>query len=179
MSERRRRRKSIFDIFDDLLREIEEEFQDFIREIERFGVPKEEIREIKSPFVYGFRITIGPDGVPKIEEFGNIRRRRGTKPSITEISEEREPLVDVLDEDDKVRIIAEMPGVEKEKIKLKVQDRKLIIKASNEHRKYYKEVDLPSEVDIKKAKATYRNGVLEIEIPKVKSKGGEFEIKIE
>jgi len=179
VSERRRRRKSIFDIFDDLLREIEEEFQDFIRAIERFGVPREEINEIKSPFVYGFRITIGPDGVPKIEEFGNIRRRRGMKPSITEISEEREPLIDVLDEDDKVRIIAEMPGVEKEKIKLRVQDRKLIIKASNEHRKYYKEVDLPAEVDIKKAKATYRNGVLEIEIPKVKSKGGEFEIKIE
>jgi len=179
VSERRRRRKSIFDIFDDLLREIEEEFQDFIREIERFGVPKEEIKEFKSPFVYGFRITIGPDGVPKIEEFGNIRRRRGTKPSITEISEEREPLVDVLDEDDKVRIIAEMPGVEKERIKLRVQDRKLIIKASNGHRKYYKEVDLPAEVDIKKAKATYRNGVLEIEIPKVKSRGGGFEIKIE
>lgn len=179
VSERRRRRKTIFDIFDDLLREIEEEFQDFIREIERFGVPREEIKEIKRPFVYGFRITIGPDGIPRIEEFGNVRRRRGARPSITEISEEREPLVDVLDEGDKVRIIAEMPGVEKDKIKLKVQGRRLIIRASNEHRKYYKEVDLPTEVDIKRAKATYRNGVLEVEIPKVKSKGGEFEIKIE
>ena len=178
MSSRRRRRKSIFDIINDLFREIEDEFQDFIREFERFS-PREEIKEIKGPFVYGFRITIGPDGVPKIEEFGNVRRRREGKPMITEISEEREPLVDVLDEEDKVRIIAEMPGVEKDKIKLKVQNGKLIIKASNEHRKYYKEVDLPAEVDIKKAKASYRNGVLEVEIPKTKSKGGEFEIKIE
>ncbi len=175
MSERRRRRKSFFDIFDELFREIEEEFRDFMREIERFGPFKEEVKEFKGPFVYGFRITIGPDGIPRIEEFGNVRRR-GVRPAITE---EREPLIDVLDEGDKIRIVAEMPGVEKDKIKLRVQDRKLIIRASNEHRKYYKEVDLPAEVDIKAAKAMYRNGVLEVEIPKVRREGGGFEIKVE
>ncbi len=173
--ERRRRRKSVFDIFDELFREIEEEFRDFVKEFERFGPSREEIRELRGPFVYGFRITIGPDGIPRIEEFGNVRRK-GIRPVI---SEEREPLVDVLDEGDKVRVVAEMPGVEKDKIKLTVRDRTLVIRASNEHRKYYKEVELPAEVDIKKAKATYRNGVLEVVIPKVRKGEGEYEIRIE
>ena len=175
----RKRRKSIFDLFDeifsDLIKEIDEEFREFVRKAERLGpISEEGIREVRGPFIYGFRVTIGPDGIPRIEEFGNVRRR-GIKPVI---SEEREPLVDVIDEGNKVRIIAEIPGVEKDKIKLRVQGKKLIIKASNEKRKYYKEVDLPAEVNIKEAKATYRNGVLEVEIPKKETEGG-FEIKVE
>ncbi len=172
----RRRRKSIFDIFNDLFREIEEEFQEFIEEAERLSAfePTEYQEKIIGPVVYGFRITIGPDGRPKIQEFGNVRKA-GRAPKI---SEELEPLVDVLDEGDKVRIVAEIPGVEKEKIKLKAVGRKLIIQASN-GKKYYKEVELPDAVDIKTAKAHYRNGVLEVEVEKVKKKADEIEIKVE
>ena len=172
----RRRKRTIYDIFNDLFREIEEEFREFVEEAERLssyepGAYQE--RRI-GPFVYGFRVTIGPDGRPKIEEFGNVRRK-GRLPKITE---ELEPLVDVLDEGDKVRVVAEIPGVEKENIKLKAVGRKLIIQATN-GKKYYKEVELPDEVDLKTAKAHYRNGVLEIEVEKVRKKSAEFEIKVE
>ena len=173
----RRRRRSIFDIFDDLFREIEEEFRELLSETERIREVKgfeEGFKEIRGPFIYGFRITIGPDGRPKVEEFGNIRRA-GVRPKI---SEEIEPLVDVLDEGDKIRIIAEMPGVEKESISLKAVDKKLIIRASN-HKKYYKEIDLPEEVDVRKAKASYRNGVLEVLLEKKSKEKREFEIKVE
>ena len=173
----RRRRRSIFDIFDDLFREIEEEFRELFSEAERIREVKgleEGFREVRGPFIYGFRITVGPDGRPKVEEFGNIRRS-GIRPKI---SEEIEPLVDVLDEGDKIRVIAEMPGVEKDKISLKAVDRKLIIKASN-HKKYYKEVELPDEVDIQKARASYRNGVLEVVLEKKSKEKKEFEIKVE
>ncbi|OYT49766.1 MAG: heat-shock protein Hsp20 [Desulfurococcales archaeon ex4484_204] len=176
----RRKRRTIFDIFNELFREIEGEFQEFVREAERLrrygGEEIGELREFRRPFVYGFRITIGPDGLPKIEEFGNVRRREGPKPII---SEEREPLVDVLDEGNKVRIIAEMPGVEKDNIQIKASNGKLIIRASNHNRRYYKEVNLPAEVDIKTAKASYRNGVLEVTITKSRKEGSEFEIKVE
>ncbi len=171
----RRRRKTIFDIFNDLLKEVDEEFREFFEEFERLGeFTPDEFRETGvKPFVYGFKVTIGPDGRPRIEEFGNVRKL-GRTPKITE---EIEPLVDVIDEGDKVRVIAEVPGVEKEKIRLKVSGRKLVIDASN-GKKYHKEVDLPSQVDLKSAKARYRNGVLEVELSK--SKGGEeFEIRVE
>jgi len=176
----RRRRRSIFDIFDDLhdfFREIEEEFRELFGEAERIREVRsheESFREIRGPFIYGFRVTIGPDGRPKVEEFGNIRRS-GIRPKI---SEEIEPLVDVLDEGDKIRVIAEMPGVEKDKISLKAVDRKLIIRASN-HKRYYKEVELPDEVDIQKARASYRNGVLEVVLEKKSKERKEFEIKVE
>jgi HSP20 family protein len=164
----RRRRRSIFDIFDELMREFEEEFEDLMKS---FSSEYGRVR----PYVYGFRITIGPDGKPKIEEFGNVKRV-GIKPRIVE---EMEPLVDVIEEDDKVKVVAEMPGVEKEKINVRATEDTLIIKGSNTNRKYYKEVKLPARVKPETAKATYRNGVLEVVIEKHEKKGGGVEVKID
>jgi len=180
-----KRRKSIFEMLDEMinkmLKEVWEELDEFAMESRRFLElpPDEVLKERKGivgrPLVYGFRITIGPDGKPKIEEFGNVKRV-GRRPQITE---EAEPLVDVYDEGEKIRVVAEIPGVEKDKIKLKAVGRKLIIRASNGDRKYYKEVELPDEVDIKKAKARYKNGVLEVEIPKKESGEEEIGIQVE
>lgn len=172
-----RRRKSLFDIFDEFFREIEEEMNDFLRRWERL---EEEIpRDVKKKsYYYGFRITIGPDGIPRIETFGNRR------PVVVEegrpkrvISEEIEPLVDVYEEDDTITVVAEIPGVEKEKIRVRTEGKKLYIEASN-GKKYYKEVELPAEVDPKTSKASYKNGVLEIKLKKIKGVSGE-EIKVE
>ncbi len=176
----RRRRRSIFDIFDEILRTIDEEFEEFERMFRRGFEEFEEMGPTR-PLIYGFRITIGPDGKPVIEEFGNVRRVRGRP----KISEEREPLVDVLEEEDKIVIVAEMPGVEKDKIKVKVPPSgdRLTIQASNKDRKYYKEVELPVKVKPETAKATYRNGVLEIIIEKAekkkKAREEEWEVKVE
>jgi len=125
--------------------------------------PYGEIREF-GPFVYGFSVRIGPDGKPEIQEFGNVVPRRFGRP---EIREEREPIVDVYEEDEEVRVIAELPGVSKDDIELRVLDeRRLVIKASGEERKYYKEVDLPCPVDPDSAKAAYRNGILDVKLKK-------------
>ncbi|HIP57196.1 MAG TPA: Hsp20 family protein, partial [Ignisphaera aggregans] len=45
-------------------------------------------------------------------------------------------------------------------------DRHIVIEASNHDRRYRKELELPTEVDIDTAKAVFRNGVLEIKIKK-------------
>lgn len=67
-------------------------------------------------------------------------------------------------------MVAEVPGVNKDNIKVRVVNgNKLIISAKSEDRQYYKEIDLPAEVDEKSAKATYKNGVLEVTLQK---KGG-------
>ncbi|MEM4049286.1 MAG: archaeal heat shock protein Hsp20, partial [Zestosphaera sp.] len=175
----RKRRRSLFDIFDEWIREMEEEMREFIEESEKlFRMSPEELEELRKkglgPYVYGYRIYIGPDGKVKIDEFGNVRRE-GVKPKITE---EAEPLADVIDEGDKVRIIVEMPGVEKDKIKLKASGKELIIQASN-GRKYLKKLTLPDEVDVKSAKASYKNGILEIEFKKVRGASGEYEIRVD
>ena len=164
-----RRRRSIEDLFEEIMREFEDLFwgieREFLETFERGAV---------KPIVYGVRITIGPDGRPVIEEFGNVRRV-GRKPII---SEEREPLVEMHEEDDKVTVIAELPGVEKEDIDVRVVDHKLVIKAKGKDRKYYKEVELPEDVKPETARAQYRNGVLEIVIEREKPKREEKVVKI-
>jgi HSP20 family protein len=180
MSRRRKEEEDPFERMNRLFREIFEEFDEevrrLMREMERLSEFDE--RSLRSlvgrPYVWGFEIVVGPDGVPRIKEFGNIRRV-GRAPKITE---EVEPLVDVIEEDDRVRVVVELPGVEKDKISLKASGRRLIIKASN-HKKYYKEVELPAEVDISTAKANYRNGVLEVELRKKRGEGEEREIRVE
>lgn len=177
----RRRRRSIFDLFDEVFREIEEEFSRLIEEDieELVRRAREGGAKMRGPYFYGVRITIGPDGVPRVEEFGNIKITRAGRPVIRE---EIEPMVDVIEHEDEVWVVADMPGVEKNKIKVRVSHdgRRLIIRAEN-GKKYYKEVELPAEVDPKSAKATYKNGVLEVKLKK-KSAGKEedgYEVKIE
>lgn len=182
---RRRRRfwsEDFFDIdriFEDLMRFMREFERRFYEEMREFKPEKPgRFERIEGPFVYGFSITIGPDGKPIIQEFGNVRKIRG-KPSIVE---EREPLVDVFESENEVSVVAELPGVEKDKIDVKVTEdgKTLIISASNEKRKYYKEIELPARVDPSSAKASYKNGVLEVKLKKIgKGEGKGVKIQVE
>ena len=106
---------------------------------------------------YGFSMKISPDGHVKIDEFGNLNPDKGTKKG-------RQPLVDVINKDKEISIIAELPGVSKKDIKLKLnkEKKKLTIDAVD---KYYKEVALPEKVK-KIEKQTYKNGVLDITLKK-------------
>jgi len=181
--------RSFFEEFEEMFREMEEMMQ---REFEDLSkrTPSDLIRERKlpdgstvrewGPFVYGYSITIGPDGKPQIREFGNIKpSTRPGRPRI-DIREEREPLVDVMESNGEVRVIAELPGVEKKDIKLHGTETTLTISVDTPQRKYYKEVELPVEVDPKKAKSSYKNGVLEVSLPKKKKEKPKGEpIKIE
>lgn len=147
------------------------------------NVPKQLIREQKlpdgsttrqmGPFVYGYSMTVGPDGKPVIREFGNVKPSMRPsafgppKPGL-KVVEEREPLVDTIVEPDAIRVVAELPGVEKADIELNGAERSLTISVDTEKRKYYKEVDLPEDVDPDSAKASYNNGVLEVRLAKLK-----------
>lgn len=113
--------------------------------------------------VYGFSIrTLA--GKPVIESFGNIRETaRG--PVVEEI---REPIVDVFDEEKRILIIAELPGVSRDKIKIEVAQDILNLTASDTQRRYAKEVLLPDKVRPETMKTTYKNGILEITLEKTK-----------
>ena len=179
MPEGRRKKRSVFDDvfeeFEELIRRFEDEFEDMEKEFEE--LIKSEGRRPESPYFYGVRIYVGPDGVPHVEQFGNIKK--GGKGKVI-LSEETEPMVDVMEHGDEVLIVADMPGVEKDQIKINATEDKLYIRAEGDKRKYYKEVELPAEVDPSTAKATYRNGVLEV---RIKKKGGAqpqgVEVKVE
>jgi HSP20 family protein len=183
----RRRRWPFFrDFFGDpeeFLRDIDRQFEE---EFQKLGenAPRDLVREKKTPrgvekeygpFVYGYSVTVGPDGKPVIREFGNVKPRFGSagRPAL-QIKSEREPVVDVIDEEKKIRVVAELPGVQKEDINLDCTDDRLTIQVETERRKYFKEIGLPKPVIASSAKATYTNGVLEVSLDKIEpaSKSG-------
>jgi HSP20 family protein len=154
-------------MFHEMERMMEEEFKGFTER-----VPKDYVKERKlpdgstvkewGPFVYGYSMRIGPHGKPEIRQFGNIRKSlKGP-----EVKEEREPLVDIIETDNEIRVVVEMPGVEKGDIKLHGTEDALTISVDTPHYKYYKNVELPEKVKVKEAKSTYKNGVLEVVTPK-------------
>ncbi|GAA0651671.1 Hsp20/alpha crystallin family protein [Salarchaeum japonicum] len=70
--------------------------------------------------------------------------------------------VTVYEEDDEVRVVADLPGVEKEDIDLKCDGDVLTISAATDAREYDERIELPARVDEHSASATYNNGVLEV-----------------
>jgi HSP20 family protein len=111
--------------------------------------------------VYGFSIrTLA--GKPVIESFGNIRET-AKGPVVEEI---REPIVDVFDEADHILVIAELPGVSEDKIKVEVAGDILSLTASDKDKKYAKEILLPGKVKPDSVKTSYKNGILEIRLEK-------------
>ncbi len=115
---------------------------------------------------YGYTMTIGPDGKPVVKEYGNL------KPDQHLTSDTREPLVDIIvDEKEKVvKLIAEMPGVEKTDVKIVVEDKIVDISAEHDKKKYHVKVSLQHKVDENSAKASYKNGILQIVFKLVEEK---------
>lgn len=70
--------------------------------------------------------------------------------------------VDVYEEGDEVRVVADLPGVEKSDIDVTSDGRVVSIRADGDRRSYDEEVRLPRRVDEESATARYNNGVLEI-----------------
>jgi HSP20 family protein len=181
--EDKKRRKNPFDNFD---------FDDFFKNLfndDRFGddikrMTEEMMKMFSSgiqpgkPFVHGFKVEFGPDGKPRIEDFGNkpIKSPEG-QPAI---SDSREPITDIIEGENDVAITVEIPGVEKGDIDLNATENTLEIKVDTPQRKYQKVIDLPCGVKPKTTKATYKNGILDVVITRKEKKkdGEEFKVNI-
>jgi len=135
--------------------------KDLVREYE--SKKGEKVREI-GPIVYGYSVTIGPDGKPKIREFGNVKNKLVDSKD-NSITSSREPLIDIINNEKEVKVLVELPGVNKENIKINTYDRYVEVTADDE-RKYHQRIDLPADVDIDSAKSSYKNGILEINFTK-------------
>ena len=171
---------------EEMMKEMEKMFEESMKEFEG-KVPKELVRESVlpdgtvrkewGPFVYGYSVTIGPDGKPIVREFGNV------KPSLMRgklsLKDEREPLVDVMSASDEIKVIAEIPGTSKENIKVTATENTVTIHTDTPERKYHKETELPAAVEPASAKSTYKNGILEITLKRKNKKESGVSIRVE
>lgn len=114
------------------------------------------------PFVYGFTMRVGKDGVPQIQPFGSAAK---DVPQVG-LEEGREPLSDVIVGDNDVAVTIELPGVEKQDVNLHVAEDGLTVRAAG-NRRYHKRIHIPVKVDASSAKATFKNGILDVSIRRV------------
>jgi len=172
---KKRGKDPFFGEIDDVFREMEKMMDDELKDFTE-KVPKEYVKERKlpdgstvkelGPFVYGHSMKIGPDGKPEIQEFGNIKKGLKGTP---QVKEEREPLVDTVETEKDVHVVVELPGVEKSDIKLHGTEDSITISVDTPHYKHFKEVELPVKVKVKEANSSYKNGVLEVVLPKAET----------
>jgi HSP20 family protein len=95
------------------------------------------------------------------------------------------PPVDIYETDDALVVKAELPGFAKDELSVECQDNTLILKGTRErsaevpgaqyHRvertygSFQRAFVLPAMVDAEKAQATYKDGVLELRLPKLEA----------
>lgn len=92
------------------------------------------------------------------------------------------PSIDIVDDKDNFKVVAEMPGMSEKEINVTLNENMLIIKGEKETSKkdegknylireigygsYERAIPLPEFVDLDKAKASFKKGMLWITIPK-------------
>jgi len=127
---------------------------------------------VSDPIIYGYTMTVGPDGKPVIQEYGNVKPDSlptadscgCDNHSQTPVVEKREPLIDTLvdDKEQTLKIVAEMPGVEKADVGVVVDEDIVHIDAERGEKKYHVNVPIQQKVESDSPKATYKNGILEL-----------------
>lgn len=125
---------------------------------------------------------------------GEVRRRDWLNPSswdwprlpeMPSLFEHRVPSVDVVEKEKEIVVRAEVPGVDRDDLEVSVADRTLTIRGETRHEEEHDEGDLhrreirtgafsrvvtlPADVDPGKARARYRDGVVTLKLPKVRS----------
>jgi len=102
------------------------------------------------------------------------------------------PPVDIFENEDSLIVVADLPGVEKEGVDIRVEDDILTIKGIAKYNQpatvlrqefslqnYYRQFQLSDEVDQSKILAESKNGVLTITLPKAeKSKPKQIKVKV-
>jgi len=169
-----------FNLFEDL-----ERYMENIREAFLNSAKNNEVAYSKmfGPYYYGRITTIGPDGKPVVREYGNIDPRTIGFPVNKMIDRpvEEQQLIDTFIEEKTVKIVMELPGVEKDDLKINATEDKVIIKAMKQGKEISAEKVLTVKIKPETAKASLKNGVLEIIFERKepgKNNDG-FEIKIE
>ena len=107
--------------------------------------------------VFGYTLRIGTDGRPVLQEHDNACED-------CSVDGVRDPLVDTItnNKDGTTKLVAEMPGVEREDINVSVNDKHVNIDAENGEKKYRARVPLRHRVKEDSISATYKNGILEV-----------------
>lgn len=170
--------------FDEFERQFAREFEQMQRlmgQVFQDAMGAAERTKPGEPFVYGFKLRVGPDGRPQFESFGNTHPTVDTTEGGAAVQVgAREPMTDLIESDHEIAVTVELPGVAKEDINLHVAADAVTIKvpAGERHPAYHKAIRLPAPVKADSAEATYKNGILDITLQRVRPGPGGTRVPI-
>jgi len=159
-----------FDSFNKFIKKSQRELNKILERIKNGEIKGTwEIKEIDEPGVTGYTIRgsfRSDEPLEPLEPLKPLRRRplpeRPFEVPETATKEIREPLTDIFEEDNAIKIYVELPGEEKDDIKMDIQQGYVNIEAKN----LRKTIKLPNrQVVAEAASSEYKNGVLIITIP--------------
>ena len=149
-------------------------------------------RYIRNPWEELQRMEEWMDRMLRAEWPYYVERKALPRAAGEELVETAAPSIDVKDKEGKLIVAADIPGVDKGDITINIKGDMLEIIAEKKeekeekeegyirrertYRKFYRSIPLPAEVDKDKVEASLKDGVLQIEMPKLK---GEEVKKIE
>jgi len=85
-------------------------------------------------------------------------------------AEKREPILELINEKNKILVIVEIPGVSEQDIKWEMNESILTIRTDIPQHMYYKELSLPGPIELENIESSFNNGVLKIVFKKKESK---------
>jgi HSP20 family protein len=118
----------------------------------------------KVNFSYGVNFRSAGDGSNDVcvEPFGNVVDDDDQgRPTVSDL---REPITDVFEEDDAVVIVAEMPGLGEGDIQTAIDGATCTIRGEKHTKRYEKTLELPRTFDTAAAQVECNNGVVEIRL---------------
>ena len=133
---------------------VEDEFEETRRAIHRMlkDAFEGKLGVFREPFIYGFTTR------------SRESRQETPRPALEgEEIRTRDPIVDVILTDSAIFLTAEMAGVPREGIRVRLEEGKLVLQGEGD-RPYLSKVDLPPDADRDTLKYTYANGVLDVVI---------------
>jgi len=103
-----------------------------------------------------------------------LNRSRATHPSFTSLphipslTEKKPPLVDIFEEGDYLRVLAELQSIDKKDISIETDGSTITITAGNETEKYSKIVRLPTRIKKGPIEFTHKNSILQVRLKKLR-----------
>jgi HSP20 family molecular chaperone IbpA len=105
-----------------------------------------------------------------------LNRSRATHPSFARarllphmpsLTEKKPPLVDIFEEGDYLRVLAELPSIDEKDISIETDGSTITITAENETKKYLKIVRLPTHIKKGPIEFTHKNNILQVRLKKL------------
>ena len=170
-----RRRKKKNPWFNDIYDELERIGEMIDETMQRFFDNFSENSPVRRNPSQGFSMKLGRDGKPSIREINSHRPMLNE----TELIDDIDPLVDIVENGQMLVVLVALPGINKDDIDIRVTENCLTVTVDTEDFEWYDELNLPTKVKPKTARASYKNGVLEVRLEKLEKliRDGKISVK--